>query len=97
MRGRRYSSVHPPTTLKSISINNFTIYEIKSPIDKLICYMIAKLQRKKTFIMKNNSTLLVVGALVIIASAVGYWVYQDQQKAGIDITVGGSGITVRER
>jgi predicted negative regulator of RcsB-dependent stress response len=47
--------------------------------------------------MKNNSTLLIVGVLVIVASALGYWIYQDQQKSGIDITVGGSGITVRER
>jgi hypothetical protein len=29
--------------------------------------------------------------------ALGYWVYQDRQRTGVDISIGGRGITVQER
>ena len=40
---------------------------------------------------------LVIGLLAIAALAVGYLIYQEEQKSGIDIQIGESGITIEER
>jgi hypothetical protein len=35
--------------------------------------------------------------MVLGVAALGYWVYQDRQRTGVDISIGGRGITVQER
>lgn len=47
--------------------------------------------------MTNNTLYFVGGILVMGIMALGYWVYQDRQRSGIDISIGGRGITVQER
>jgi hypothetical protein len=43
--------------------------------------------------------LLVVGvcALSLAVGALGYWVYAEQHRSGIDINIGGHGVSIRER
>jgi predicted negative regulator of RcsB-dependent stress response len=46
----------------------------------------------------RNALYLVIGALVVLAVVVGYLLYQEQQKtAGIDINVGGGGISIETK
>lgn len=47
--------------------------------------------------MKDHVFYLFGGAVLIGVVALGYWVYQDRQRAGIDISIGGRGITIQER
>jgi hypothetical protein len=47
--------------------------------------------------MTNNTLYFAGGILAMGIVALGYWVYQDQQRSGIDISIGGRGITVQER
>ena len=47
--------------------------------------------------MTRNTLYFVIGGLVVGLAALGYWVYQDRNRSGIDITIGGGGITVQER
>jgi hypothetical protein len=47
--------------------------------------------------MNRNGLYLVVGLLVIAAVAVGYLIYQEEQKSGVDIKIGDGGISIEER
>jgi len=48
--------------------------------------------------MNRNGLYLIVGALVVLMGLVGYLYYQErQQTAGIDISVGKSGISVETK
>lgn len=47
--------------------------------------------------MNRNGLYLVIGLLTIVAVAVGYLIYQEEQKSGIDIQIGDGGITIEER
>ena len=47
--------------------------------------------------MNRNGLYLVIGLLAIAALAVGYLLYKEEQKSGIDIQIGESGITSEER
>ena len=46
--------------------------------------------------MNRNVLYLVIGALVITAAVVGYLLYQERQKTGIEINVGKSGISIQK-
>lgn len=47
--------------------------------------------------MTKNTLYFAGGALLVGLAAAGYWIYQDRQRSGIDISIGGRGITVQER
>lgn len=47
--------------------------------------------------MSRNLLYPVLGVLLIAVGALGYWAYQEQNRSGIDLTVGGRGITVETR
>lgn len=47
--------------------------------------------------MTKNSTIIVVALVCLALGAGGYWVYQDQQRSGIDVNLGGTGITIQTR
>jgi hypothetical protein len=47
--------------------------------------------------MTRNVMYFATVALMIGAAVLGYWLYQDRQRSGFDITVGGRGISIQER
>ncbi len=48
--------------------------------------------------MNRNGLYLLIGALVVAVGVVGYLYYQErQQTAGIDISVGKSGISIETK
>ncbi len=48
--------------------------------------------------MNRNGLYLIIGALVVVAGVVGYLHYQErQQTAGVDISVGKSGISIETK
>ena len=48
--------------------------------------------------MTRNGLYLIIGALVVVTGVSGYLYYQErQQTAGIDISVGKSGISVETK
>lgn len=44
--------------------------------------------------MNRNTLYLIIGALVVAVIFVGYFLYQEQHKSGIDIEVNDSGLSV---
>ena len=48
--------------------------------------------------MNRTTNFLIIGALSVAVAVLGYWYYQErQQKSGIEINVGRSGITVETK
>ena len=48
-------------------------------------------------IVSRNALYLVVGALVVATMVIGYQLYQEQQRTGIDINVGKAGISIETK
>ena len=46
---------------------------------------------------KSNSLYLVVGALLVVIAVGGYYFYQEQHKTGVELTIGGKGISVETK
>jgi hypothetical protein len=48
--------------------------------------------------MNRNVLYVLIGGLVVLAAGLGYALHQEQQKtSGIDISVGGKGISVETK
>jgi len=47
--------------------------------------------------MSRNLLLALIAALGIGAGALGFWLYQERHRPGVEITIGGHGVSVRER
>ena len=47
--------------------------------------------------MNRNILYAVVGALAVISAVLGYQYYQEQQKTGIEITVGNGGVSINKK
>lgn len=48
----------------------------------------------------TNRTLLIAGAVVLVAvlgGGLGYWVYTERHRGGLDITVGRDGVSIQGR
>lgn len=46
----------------------------------------------------NRNTMLIIIAVLAIASAVlGYQVYQERHKSGVEISIGNSGISIEKK
>lgn len=48
-------------------------------------------------IMKQNTMFLFVGAACVALGAAGYWLYQEQNRSGVEVSVGGRSITIETR
>jgi hypothetical protein len=46
---------------------------------------------------KSNSLFFLVGALLVVIAVGGYYFYQEQHKTGVDLTIGGKGISVETK
>ncbi len=47
--------------------------------------------------MSRNTLVLGLATLLVAAAGIGYFVWKDQQRSGVDITIGGHGVSIRER
>lgn len=48
--------------------------------------------------MSNRNTLYFLGGIMVAALIGGaVWMYQDSQRAGVEITVGRGGLSIQER
>jgi len=47
--------------------------------------------------MSRSTLYLVLGAVVIAAMVIGYLLYQERQRSGIDINVGKGGISIETK
>ena len=47
--------------------------------------------------MKQNTMFLLVGAACIALGAAGYWFYQQQNRSGVEVNIGGRSITIETR
>lgn len=47
--------------------------------------------------MNRNVMMLVVGGLVVAVAVLGYQVYQDRQKKGVEISIGDKGISIEKK
>jgi hypothetical protein len=47
--------------------------------------------------MRQNMIFLFVGAACIALGAAGYWFYQEQNRSGVEVGIGGRSITIETR
>ncbi len=47
--------------------------------------------------INRNLLYIVIGALGIGAGALAYWIYQEQNKSGVEISIGPRGVTIEEK
>ena len=48
--------------------------------------------------MKNNNTAILIVAIVcLVAGAAGFWLYQERNRSGIEVNVGGRSLSVQTR
>ncbi|UPY36673.1 hypothetical protein [Sediminicoccus sp. KRV36] len=47
--------------------------------------------------MSRNSIIALVGILGVVLGVGGYWLYMDQNRSGVELNVGGRGITIETR
>lgn len=47
--------------------------------------------------MNRNLLFIVIGVLGIGTGVLGYWYYEQQQRSGVDISIGPRGVTIQER
>lgn len=47
--------------------------------------------------MNRNTMILVIGVLVVAVAVLGYQIYQERHKAGVEISIGNSGISIEKK
>ncbi|MBU8545284.1 hypothetical protein ACVFYP_20650 [Roseomonas sp. F4] len=47
--------------------------------------------------MSRNLLYPVIGVLLIAVGALGYWAYQEQNRSGVEMNVGGRSLTIETR
>lgn len=47
--------------------------------------------------MSSSMKYLAIAVVCLLLGAGGFWLYQDQNRSGIDISVGGRGVTIQQR
>lgn len=47
--------------------------------------------------MNRNLMMLMIGGLAVAVAVLGYQVYQDQQKEGVEISIGNKGISIEKK
>ena len=47
--------------------------------------------------MNRNVIVLVIGVLVVAVAALGYQLYQERHKSGVEISIGNSGISIEKK
>ena len=47
--------------------------------------------------MNRNVLMLVIGVLAVAVAVLGYQVYREQHKTGVEISIGNSGISIEKK
>ena len=47
--------------------------------------------------MNRNATYLIIGALAVVAAVLGYQLYQERHKTGVEISIGDRGISIEKK
>jgi hypothetical protein len=47
--------------------------------------------------MRNNTTILAIALVCLVAGAAGYWIYQERHRSGVEVSVGGRTLSVETR
>ena len=47
--------------------------------------------------MNRNTAIVAIFALALAAGALGYWMYQERQRPGVEISVGRGGVSIQGR
>lgn len=47
--------------------------------------------------MNRNTMVMVIGLLVVGVAVLGYQVYQERHKTGVEISIGNSGISIEKK
>lgn len=47
--------------------------------------------------MKNNAFILTVAIICLVAGAAGYWIYNERNRSGVEVNVGGRSLSVETR
>jgi hypothetical protein len=54
-------------------------------------------QRRGILTMNRNVMMLAIGGLAVSVVVLGYQVYQDRQKKGVEISIGEKGISIEKK
>jgi len=47
--------------------------------------------------MPTNAKYFAIGLVCLLIGASGYWLYQDQQRPGVEISIGRQGVSIEQR
>ncbi len=47
--------------------------------------------------MSSKTTYITIGVVCLLLGAGGFWLYQEQHRSGVDITIGGRGVSIQQR
>ncbi len=47
--------------------------------------------------MRGSTSYLLAACLVVAIAALGYWIYTDQNRSGVEVNVGGRSLSVETR
>jgi predicted negative regulator of RcsB-dependent stress response len=47
--------------------------------------------------MNRNTIIIVIGVLAVAVAVLGYQVYQERHKSGVEISIGNSGISIEKK
>lgn len=47
--------------------------------------------------MNRNTAFVAIFALILAAGAFGYWLYEERQRPGVEISVGRGGVSIQGR
>ena len=47
--------------------------------------------------MSTNATYLSIAIVCLLLGAGGFWLYQDQQRSGVEISIGRQGVSIEQR
>lgn len=47
--------------------------------------------------MRNNTTILAIALVCLVAGAAGFWLYQERNRSGVEVSVGGRTLSLETR
>jgi hypothetical protein len=54
-------------------------------------------RREDRYAVNRNTMFVMFAAIAVVAIGMGYWIYTDQSRSGVDVNIGGNTLSIRER